>query len=374
MQPLEFLRRYEAAYEAEISGLGTSNILVTGNSGVGKSTLINAVFGKTVAPEGVGGSETLTITYYTAPHGPIGIFDTRGFEIGNADETVAAVHSKIASLRESLDANDQIHIVWTCILEQSHRVEAVQISMLTMLRTLRVPTLVLITQALERNTEMNSEVHTLAVPNDGVLPILSRDIEVSGHVVPAYGVDDLVDVTIRLLPEAQKRAFIAAQTARWDLREKEALKAINKAAMVASSTALIPVPGGPSAALLSIQLGMIASICAILGLRLDKLGVQKLGSMLGVIATRTAGKKLFNLALAEALKMFPGAGTTASIIIGAPVGAALTKMLGNLWLDLVKGYARRGEPLPSEELLIEQMNKLLAANRRQYRAAAEDNG
>jgi len=68
--------------------LGRANIAVVGNAGVGKSTLINAMFGFDIAETGVGQAVTTEIAYYEHPNGAIGFFDTRGIEVGETKDQI----------------------------------------------------------------------------------------------------------------------------------------------------------------------------------------------------------------------------------------------------------------------------------------------
>jgi ribosome biogenesis GTPase A len=55
---------------------GTFNILITGKTGVGKSTLINAVFRENLAETGIGAPVTDSINLITKKGVPIGILRT----------------------------------------------------------------------------------------------------------------------------------------------------------------------------------------------------------------------------------------------------------------------------------------------------------
>lgn len=342
--------------------------MISGNSGVGKSTLINSVFGRKVAKTGIGRAVTQHIEPYTVPHLPLCIFDTRGFEIKGAEETVGAVRDKIDTLRSSTDPDAQIHIAWTCILEQSHRIEPVHISFLRMLRDRHVPSLVVLTQALGE-AEMLGKVQELAVPNEGVVPVLAEKRVISGHVIESQGIDALVRTTLQLLPQAQHAAFVAAQSACFDLKEKAANRVIDEAALLAVSSALMPVPGGHSALLVTIQAGMIARINAALGVGLAELGGRDfVAGLFGIAAARLGGQAAFTLALGEVLRVFPGIGTLGAAAVGGPIAGAITKMFGHVYLDSIKDCVRRDEPLPSAEVLAARMKALIDQHGDKYGA------
>jgi predicted GTPase len=358
---------YDRQLNDALARLGKVNVLIAGSSGVGKSTLINSIFGSQVAKTGVGRAVTQSIDRYDPPNSTLRIYDTRGFEIKNSEVTVAAVQGEVRRLRTTTDPNDQIHIAWLCILEHAHRVEDVHTSFLRMLASENIPALVVITQSFQ-NEEMLSAVKSLAVPNRGVHQVLAEKKSIQNHAIHPFGVQELVDATLKLLPEAQKAAFVAAQKARWDIKEKSAVDAITAAAVAAGTSAFIPVPGGHSVALASIQMALMARINASLGLTPEMTGGKDfVKGFLGMTAAHMGGQAAFGLAISEALKFIPGLGTIGAGIIGGSIAAPITFAFGHAYLDSIKQYARDDLPLPPPE----QMAGMLAANKDRYREMAQ---
>ena len=60
---------FEAAYHEQAQRIGRFNLAVFGKTGAGKSSLVNAVFGDTVAETGIGKPVTTGTTYYEARKG-----------------------------------------------------------------------------------------------------------------------------------------------------------------------------------------------------------------------------------------------------------------------------------------------------------------
>ena len=359
---------FDAANRKAIDKLGKINILVAGLAGVGKSTLINAVFGQSVAITGTGFSQTQKIEAHENPNSPLRIYDTRGFEIANSQATVGAVRDCIQRLRGSTDANDQIHITWTCVLEQSHRIEPVHQNLLSLIRSLSVPSIVVITQAFGE-AEMEQKVRELAVPNDGVIPVLAEPKTLAGHTLPVRGVDELVQRSMHLVPQAHRAAFIAAQTACWDLKEVEIAKIINRNSMLAAGSALIPVPGGHSVALIGLQAALIAEINAILGISLKDEGSKEVAKgLFGILFAKMGGTLVFT----EAMKAVPVVGWFGAALIGGPIGGAATKAFGHLYYKTVSEYARRNLPLPPPEILAHDMERTYEARKGYFEALARE--
>ena len=71
------------AINEKIRNLKTLNIIVAGKTGVGKSTLINAVFRENLAETGMGRPVTTHMRKICKKDFPLNIYDTRGFELGN---------------------------------------------------------------------------------------------------------------------------------------------------------------------------------------------------------------------------------------------------------------------------------------------------
>ena len=69
--------------------LAPVNVMIAGQAGVGKSTLINAVLRKRVADVGVGEPVTAHIQAHGVPGVPITVYDTPGLELGENVESVA---------------------------------------------------------------------------------------------------------------------------------------------------------------------------------------------------------------------------------------------------------------------------------------------
>ena len=109
------LEGFETAYEEAISDLGRFNLAIFGKTGVGKSTLINAMFGAEVAATGTGRPVTLKTQYYEHPSGIFGVYDSEGIEVGQeGDEILARFHELIADKRKR-PIEEQIHVIWYCV-------------------------------------------------------------------------------------------------------------------------------------------------------------------------------------------------------------------------------------------------------------------
>ena len=127
---------------------GHANVLIVGRAGVGKSTLINAVFQGRLAKTGQGKPVTKEIKELTKEGITLSIFDTPGLEMERYEELLEELKSFLNERKQSENPNEHIHVVWICILEASRRVEDAEQKLVKMVADLKIPVIAVITQAI----------------------------------------------------------------------------------------------------------------------------------------------------------------------------------------------------------------------------------
>src|ERR1041384_3099123 len=88
---------------------GHATVLIAGRSGVGKSTLINAVFQGNLARTGQGKPVTQEIREYTKPGMPIALIDSRGLELERYRETLGELQKLVHARQRETDPNRHVH-------------------------------------------------------------------------------------------------------------------------------------------------------------------------------------------------------------------------------------------------------------------------
>lgn len=128
-------------------GAGRVNILVAGKTGVGKSTLINAVFRGDLAKTGAGKPVTQTTQEFSRPGHPLTIIDTRGLEVGDYARSRQQLADLIRERAASDDQDRHLHVAWLCIQDSSHRVEDAEIELCALLADAGIPVIGVLTKA-----------------------------------------------------------------------------------------------------------------------------------------------------------------------------------------------------------------------------------
>lgn len=325
---------------------GKVNILIAGKTGVGKSTLINAIFQGNMAQTGQGRPVTKQTREITKEGVPVSIFDTRGLEIAEYRETVGELATFISERNSDTDPMKHIHIAWGCISEGSRRIEDAEVALVKELARY-VPVIGIITQA-QADRGFRNEVISIIPQARNIIRVRALEEQLdSGHVIPAMGLEELVDLTMDLVPEGQKNAMAAAQKISIKHKKERATKIVAGAAASAATVALSPIPFSDAALLAPIQVGMLAGVSSAFGLPVSK---AFLYTLLSGSFTAVAGSIGGRALVASAMKFIPGLGTVAGGAIAAGVASTLTTTFGMAYISvLVRLMESNPDRLPSAE-------------------------
>lgn len=317
---------------------GRFNLAVIGGTGVGKSSLVNAVFGRDLAKVGVGLPVTSGLRYYHDD--ALGIWDVEGFEIGSSVPPAEQLRSHLKTIAEH-PAIEQISVVWYCVQSTVPRLTQADIAMIRELDAAGLPVVLVLTKVDWVKNPLNAERSVtrsvqdfidwlenpvdgggvpITIPYERVIPTSTSDKHGKGA---GHGLGELVTATLALSPDDEKDAFRIAQRLNLPWKREMARPIIVTAAAAAAGAAAVPLPVASAAALAPIQLGMMGRISTIY--ELDLKTMMSPGA-LAQLATQITGK-----ALAQSfLKLVPGAGS----VINAGVAGALTAATGEAWMRL----------------------------------------
>ncbi len=326
---------FEERLREAFTALGCFNLAVFGKTGVGKSTLVNAIFGQDVARTGVGSPVTRGLVYYRHPDGFLGVYDSEGFETGTAgDAIVAGLRSLVAEHRTKA-VDEQIHAAWYLVRWSDRRFERGQEQFVRELADLGLPVIVVLTQVPNHDGEVHPEALEFARYIEGLdLPIsphgrvvLTNALEDRFSGSPVYGLTELLDDTYAVIPAAAEGALTAAQMLDVGRKKKAVAAIINQAVVVAAGVGATPIPFADAALLVPNQVTMIARITAAYGLPPSRSrALATAGSVVLTGGATMAGR----YAVTTLLKFVPG-GMVVGSAISATVAGTLTKTVGHAW-------------------------------------------
>ncbi len=330
------------AIAEKIKNLKTLNIIVAGKTGVGKSTLINAVFREKLAQTGMGKPVTDHMRKITKKGVPLSIYDTRGFELGKEvqAEVKKEVIETISKGLATQDINKAIHCIWYCINTASNRVEPEEIEWLKELskenQITQVPIIVVLTQSFSkknadaiRKTLLDENLDVIQI-----IPVLAEDYEIDGlGTAKSYGLDVLIHVMGEALPDELMDTLQNVQIAALAEKKRHAQAAVATATVAAAGEGAAPIPFSDCALLIPTQLGMIASITVIFGFDVNKsILTAFLSSTLGAGGATLLGKTV----VSNLMKLIPGAGTVAGGAISAGTAGVITAALGEAYIGIME--------------------------------------
>ena len=312
------------------------NVLVIGNSGVGKSTLINSVLGDNCAVAGFGTSGTTSrLEIYESNEIPFRIIDTIGFEPSWVKE-MKAIHavrkwSKASSKTGQEDT--QINVIWFCVDGTSRKLFPKAIKDLSHATSMwpSVPVIVVITKSysVPERSENIEMVHNAFAQQKrysknlkAVIPVVAQTYQLNDTAyAPPEGITELIDATNALLPEGLQ----AAQTdiANFKLNRKRMLAhgIVGTATTGAVVVGAVPIPFSDALILSPIEIGELNSLAYIYGIKNDDAAKQFLNTIVDVGTVGAAAK-----AAISTLKAIPGINLGASVlnaIIAGSIVAAL---------------------------------------------------
>src|SRR3984957_10361000 len=332
----------------EAEELGHANILITGQTGVGKSTLVNAVFRAELAAEGVGRPVTQRVQRHDAPGVPVTIFDTPGIELGDAkDAVIADFKATIAASRRDA-AENFIHLAWYCIDAGQTRIQGYDVDVIKALAD-EVPVILVLTQCVDQDrvSALEAAIAAEALPIQGApVRTLAKARRIGEQTIEPTGLEELVRRTEQILPKAVKGAFVNAQGVVIGLKVKYARAVVAASAAAAGAVGAAPIPVSDAVVLMPVQIGMLGGITAVFGIEMSTQTTTRL--VVGLVGEGGVSQVGRQMAVGL-LKVIPGVS-----VVNAGVASALTAALGEAYIQLCREMLRRqaaGLAMPDAEML-----------------------
>lgn len=314
------------------------HILIAGPTRVGKSSLINKIFGEKAAPEGKGEPITDKVRKYEREDIGVILYDSPGCEIGNIEKFE----------REVLNIDKPINLVWYCI-NATANIEPNDIETIKKF----------IGKKEEKGWDVSVVLTNCDKPDEERIENLKEaikkdfsDIDIyitsskKEHKIFKEEFERLIKDAIKKLPETLRDAFISAQKV--SLKEKwdSAHNIIAQHSVISGIVGLIPIPFADAPILVTNESGMLIRILYIYDLD----GLEGAiaggtgGGLIGSLMTYL-GKFLSKQAITNIIKLIPGAGQIVGALVSASVASILTVSIGEainfscykLYEEMLKG-------------------------------------
>ena len=211
-----------AGFAASAADFNRFNLAIFGTTGVGKSTLLNAIFGAEVARTGIGDPVTQGSFLHRHESSKIGIFDTKGLELGTDTDAVLAELRTFIHANRLGDVADQIHVIWYCIRAGDLRIHPAEEDFIREVAALQIPLVLVFTQTPIANSgdgsgtlhskaqQLVDEVTALRLPIRGGVHLVNALGDSFDDIAP-FGLEELLATTVAVAPEGVQNALAAAQ-------------------------------------------------------------------------------------------------------------------------------------------------------------------
>ncbi|MDR1315991.1 MAG: DUF697 domain-containing protein [Spirochaetales bacterium] len=306
------------------------NILICGQTGVGKSSVVNYLFNESVAVSGDNGEPcTRGITLFR--NNTVNIYDSEGYEIGGERQKYyeQLIFDDFLAKRKGTTDADAVHLVWYAISGAAKKFTELDIKLIKRIKADGFHACVLLTKIDELNEEqLNDMMAALQKDLPGAdvfrLSINARQDE---GLAQFCDWDKLTDWSYNHLAGTLKERFVMALRGRLDLKHKQATGIVAGATTAAATVGAIPIPFSDAALLVPVQTGMIMGIAGIYGIHIGKAAISSVAAGTGISAL---GKSVAG----GLMKLIPGIGTVAGAIVNASVAGTITGALGGAFSEL----------------------------------------
>lgn len=309
------------------------NILICGQTGIGKSSAINYIFRKEVAV--TSSSEPCTREIIKHKGDQVTIFDSEGYEIGSdkQDKYESMIFDNFLLERKDINNTDEaIHIVWYGISGAGKRITDLDISLINRISKEGYRVGILLTKIDEMDQNQLDGMEETLKKEFKNIPFFKLSID--ENLLEYTEWEQLIEWSYSVLPEVCRSRFVSALKGNLELKKKEANVAIGLAATASAGVAVSPIPFSDSALLIPIQTGMVIKILSLYGYKVEKSAVV---SLIGSSAVSSLGKTL----VGSLVKLIPGVGSVIGAAINTTVASSLTFAIGKALLEIIHNQAKK---------------------------------
>jgi uncharacterized protein (DUF697 family)/GTP-binding protein EngB required for normal cell division len=325
---------------------------LVGRRGAGKSSLVNALFGASVAEVGHVKAQTGRGKWfdYSSPRGAISVLDTRGIQEGSkpteADTAKDAVSSILVELKRKIpdvilfmvkatEADSAIDADLAALeriyaeIEREHRFRPPLVALATHCDVLEPKATRLHREREEPIEDVSEKMARVAEVEHHLESKIKERPKLGPHLVWTRGlstymsfrsdgalraderwrVDELVGTLFRHLPDAGRGTFVRIARVR-GLQEQLATDLTRSVAVICTGIAALPIPVADLIPLTAMQVTLVTAIAWLSGRPLDK---RAAGEFLGAMGANVGAAFVLREGARALIKfVFPGAGSMVS--------------------------------------------------------------
>ena len=306
------------------------NILICGQTGAGKSSVVNHIFKDNIADVSHGEPCTRDITLYKGEN--VNIFE--GYETGKEDYYQEMLFDDFLckEVHKGIESDDSVHLVWYVINGAGKRITDYDALLIKRIVAEKYKVCLIISQ-IDRMTssELKGLVNGVkAITNCLVdFPIFRTSTkkaaieacDENGNKLTDW--EKIIEWSIAQMPDMCKDRFASALKAGLKEKRERASKKIAASAMESATVGASPIPFSDAFLLIPIQTALILSVLRIYGIQVGG-GKDVVVSLLSTLGIQNLGRA----AAANLIKLIPGAGPVIGGAINASVAASFTAAIG----------------------------------------------
>ena len=269
--------KYDNDIEKYINKLSAPNIGIIGLTGVGKSSLINTIFGTEIATTGAGKAVTTEYTKYSpsASSGidlPVNLYDSPGYEPGDKIQNFVEKTKKFLNEKNRLGEKEQIHLIWYLINASTARLTPADIEILAKINQNNIPAIIVLSKSDIGGTTQKEELKRAI--EETKFSKVYKIVEVAAkpltfpngkYIYEPFGMEKLVAFTKELLPKIYLDGFIVSQIVDIESKKELAWKHVRTASFACFGIGSAPIPGSAPTSLIAGLIYMYSRIIAIYG-------------------------------------------------------------------------------------------------------------
>ncbi|WP_407456715.1 GTPase [Fibrobacter sp.] len=321
----EELRKYQETFKKP-------NVLICGQTGAGKSSIVNFIFKDEVAKVSNGEPCTRDITLYK--NNLVNIYDSEGYELGKEDYYKKMLFDEFLCKEnhKGIDGEESVHLVWYVVNGASKRFTPYDAELCHKIKSEKYKLCIILSQIDQLDeTQLNEMVQSVKKQTMDIVGVKCFRTSTDESAINARDEngdkytdwDELIEWSMDQMPEMCKDRFVSAMKKGLKEKECQAKKRIVAATGAAAAVGASPIPFSDAAVLIPIQAGLVLAVLNVYGIKFSG-GAAALAGLLSSFGVQNLGKAIAG----NLVKLIPGVGSVVGGAINAAVAAAFTAAIG----------------------------------------------